>query len=339
MSIQEFEKKGELHFVFRWDAGTKVGNGHFMRCMVLSTELLNRGHKVSVLSRQIPSHLEAMLKDIGLITHYISLESDGLAELSEINLQKKIDWLVIDHYGVEINWEIKARQFATRIMVIDDFAKRPHKADLLLDLNINNKLQKGYDELVPKSCIQAIGWSFLLARPSFYVKNENPRSGTLIFLGGGDHSQVLSSLLHQLRDKTEFHPIRVLVTSDYLPQEYWQSLIGNCGHVYCDLVNPDPLYRSAALALVRCGFISYELALLGTPTINIHKSPIQAEVALELERKVMGVAFPESLLSKYELLHFALQKASSISPTPLNEILSPGAPQVAKLLEQINEHQ
>jgi UDP-2,4-diacetamido-2,4,6-trideoxy-beta-L-altropyranose hydrolase len=283
--------------------------------------------------------LLSWLNQVGIVTHSIAVESDGLAELSNINQSHKIDWLVIDHYEIEVKWENDARKFASRIMVIDDLANRQHNCELLLDQNVPNCMQKGYAKLVPKQCVQALGWSYLLARPGFYNKIMQHRSGTLIFLGGGDHSQALLSLINNLLKRTECHPLRVLVTSDYLPITYWNSLVGDKGDVYCDRVDPVAMYRSAAIAVVRCGFISYELALLGIPAIHIYASDIQAEVAKELENRNMGIALQAVQLQNPKLLNLALQQVALINPKPLNEQLRPGASLVAEILEQINEYQ
>jgi UDP-2,4-diacetamido-2,4,6-trideoxy-beta-L-altropyranose hydrolase len=327
-----------LHFVFRMDAGNAFGNGHFMRCLVLTTELRKRGHLVTVLSRQIPDHLQYSLTNLGIRAFYISLDSDGLTELSEINKLNRIDWLVIDHYGIDAIWENQARRFVSRVMVIDDLANRQHNCDILLDQNIPNCLQKEYTKLIPEHCVQAIGLSYLLARPSFYNRIVKARSGTLVFLGGGDHSQALLRLLNQLLKLTFYHPLRVLVSSDYLPLDRWQSMVGECGQVHCDLADPTSLYRSVEIAVVRCGFVSYELALLGIPAIQIHATSIQAEVAVHLESNGMGVALDELHLPNSVILNAALQKVSSISPAPLNEHLTPGASVVAEILEQNYEH-
>lgn len=339
MNIVERPQLKRFNFVFRWDAGKKVGNGHFMRCMVLSTELIKRGHAVMVLTREIPIFLLSLLNHLGIVSHSIAMESDGLAELSNINQLYKIDWLVIDHYDIEIKWENDARQFASRIMVIDDLANRKHNCEILLDQNVPNCIQLGYAKLVPKQCVQALGWSYLLARPSFYAKSTQHRSGTLVFLGGGDHSQALFSLIKNLIKRTEYHPLRVLVTSDYLPITYWQSLVGDTGDVECDLVEPVSIYRSSAIAVVRCGFVSYELALLGIPAVHIYTSDIQAVVAKELENRNMGIALQAVQLQNPKLLDLALQQVALINPKPLNEQLRPGASLVAEILEQINEYQ
>lgn len=327
-----------LKFVFRWDAGKRIGNGHYMRCMVLSTELMLRGHSVAVLTLQVPLALQAFLDEMGVVVQIIDPDSDGLEELYALNIANRIDWLVIDHYEIDIRWERMARKMTSRIMVIDDLANRPHDCDLLLDQNIPNSLQKGYGELVPEPCVLAIGWEHLLARSSFFTQKVQERSGTLIFLGGGDHSHVLSALLDQLIAHTQYHPLKVLVTSDYLPLAHWESMVADCGQVFCDVLEPVALYSSAKLAVVRCGFISYELALLGIPSVYIYTTAIQAAVALELERFDRGVAIQELHLSDSASLNEAMQRASMLNPQPLNEKFNSGAQVVADLLEHIHEH-
>jgi UDP-2,4-diacetamido-2,4,6-trideoxy-beta-L-altropyranose hydrolase len=328
-----------INFVFRWDAGKNIGYGHYMRCMVLSRELLLRGHLVTVLTRNIPKTLETAICEIGVATHVIPNGSDGLDELANINRASRIDWLIVDHYEIEIQWERLARGFTSRIMVIDDLANRVHDCDLLLDQNVPNDLQKRYDDLVPKDCARAIGWEHLLARTGFYKNCVQERTGTLIFLGGGDHSHSLTALLDRLIPLTQYHPLKVLVSSDYLPLAHWQSMLADCGHVFCDVQDPVSLYSSANLGIVRCGFVSYELALLGTPAVHLYNTAVQAAVARKLEQFGMGVSFQEQCLADTAQIDQALRRASRMNPQPLNEKLTPGAKVVADLLEHIHEHQ
>ena len=309
-----------------------------MRSLVLCTELLGRGHSVAVLAQQLPQPLQAVLWERGITLHHISSQSDGLTELASVHKVHPVDWLVIDHYGLGAGWESAARQFAAHIMVIDDLANRSHNCDLLLDQNLPNRLQQLYSDLLPQNCLQAIGLSHLLARPEFYMHGSQDRSGMLVFLGGGDHSEVLSPLIVKLLEHTHIQPLKVLVSSDYLPVGHWQSILSNVGQVHCDLSNPAPLYRSARLAVVRCGFVSYELALLGIPAVHIYASPVQAEVAHALESMGAGVALSEDHLSDALKLNDAIQRAAALDPQPLNEKLTPGAIQVANLLEHFHEH-
>jgi UDP-2,4-diacetamido-2,4,6-trideoxy-beta-L-altropyranose hydrolase len=327
-----------LHFVFRLDAGRQFGNGHFMRSMVLCTELLGRGHSVAILSQSMPQPLQALLLGQHIHLYLIDPQSDGVSELAAIHQAQSIDWLVIDHYGIDIRWESAARPFTSKIMVIDDLANRHHDCDFLLDQNEPNRIQKQYAALLPQHCVVAIGWSNLLARPEFYDKGLQERSGILVFLGGGDHSEVLSACIEKLLALPYFHPLKVLVSSDYMPLAHWQAQLSNHGQAHCDLPNPAPLYISAKLAVVRCGFVSYELALLGIPAVNIYSSPVQSEVAHALERFGAGIALASDHLSDPDRLDHALQRAACLTPEPLNVTLRPGANQVANFLEKFHEH-
>jgi len=192
--------------------------------------------------------------------------------------------------------------------------------------------------LLPQNCFKAIGLSYLLARSEFYIQDTCDRSGTLVFLGGGDHSLALAGLLERLLTQTVLHPLKILVSSDYLPCTHWEKMVGDCGKIYCDVSNPAPLYRSAKLALVRCGFVSYELALIGIPTVNIYSSVVQKEVALSLENLRIGLALSEEHLFCSGKLSEAINRASVIAPLPVNEKLSFGATKVSQLLENFHEY-
>jgi UDP-2,4-diacetamido-2,4,6-trideoxy-beta-L-altropyranose hydrolase len=338
MNIGNYQIKDPLHFVFRLDAGSPVGNGHLMRSMVLCMELLERGHQVLLLVCQVPVSLLTMLREKGIAVQMIAQRSDGLQEIAQIHQENPIDWLVIDHYGIDAQWESVARRFAAHTMVIDDLANRRHACDLLLDQNVPNRLQEQYENLVPKNCVKAIGWSYLLARSEFYIRDCCDRSGTLIFLGGGNHTLELTGLIEKLLSQTELHPLKILVSSEYLPCTHWQNLVGDCGQVYCDLTNPAPLYRSAKLALVRCGFVSYELALIGIPTVHIYSSVVQKEVARSLETLDIGLALSEEHLFRSGKLNEAINQVSVMNPVPVNEKLSSGAIKVAMLLENFHEY-
>jgi hypothetical protein len=61
-------------------------------------------------------------------------------------------------------------------------------------------------------------------------------------------------------------------------------------------------------------------------------------VANALQRMGTGVALSVDHLSDPERLQQALQQAAIMAPEPLNETLSPGAYQVANLLEKFHEY-
>ena len=58
--------------------------------------------------------------------------------------KEKIDWLIIDHYGIDERWEKKLKHCTRKIMVIDDLSNRNHDCDLLLDQNLVSNYKYAY---------------------------------------------------------------------------------------------------------------------------------------------------------------------------------------------------
>lgn len=325
-----------LHIIFRFDAGNLIGNGHLIRSLVLAQLLLHRGHQVKLLIRQLPANLQSYTWNLDI--HNIPEKSDGLNELNQLHSENPIDWIVIDHYSIDASWEHLARPYTRRILVIDDLGNRSHDCDMLLDQNIENSLQKAYVTLVPASCIQLIGMDFLLARDNFYSDEQVERHGILVFLGGSNQSSFLSNLLNQLRLLCAAQPIHLLITREYGPKESWKAHLKEGDNLYSDVLDTSYLCRQAIAAVVRCGFISYELALLGVPMVIVYSTAIQSEVAMAFEKSGHGIALHEQDMNDFSALKIALDCAMQLSPTPLNRQLSPGSQRIAKLMENFNDY-
>jgi UDP-2,4-diacetamido-2,4,6-trideoxy-beta-L-altropyranose hydrolase len=325
-----------MSFLFRLDANAHIGNGHLVRSMMLARGLRLRGHSTHVLSHPLPSSYAALLHDH--VVHEITEHgSDGLNELSVIAGELTIDWLIIDSYTIDASFETQARAFVRHIMVIDDLGNRPHDCDLLLDQNIANSLQANYTNLVPRQCRVLLGLDYLLARDSFYQNKPENRSGTVVFLGGGDRSAALLDLKDRLDKVTIPRPLHLLVTAAYRTvQIQIAGLVSpNDCKLHIDLADTATLCRSVEYAVVQCGFIAYELALLGTPMLIIYTTPIQREVALALASRGHGIAFDEADLDNSKYLRNALDRLKTLKPTPLNTILQSGTARVIKYLESL----
>ncbi|MCZ7635914.1 MAG: hypothetical protein M5U12_07675 [Verrucomicrobia bacterium] len=81
-----------------------------------------------------------------------------------------LDWLVVDHYELDLRWEAAMRASAARIMVIDDLANRRHDCDVLLDQKYYEGMEARYDGLVPVD-FAAAAW------PRFCVAEAGIQAG------------------------------------------------------------------------------------------------------------------------------------------------------------------
>lgn len=120
-----------------------------------------------------------------------SQEADAQESLDTLSSQSW-DWLVVDHYALDIRWESALRQIARKIMVIDDLADRQHDCDILIDQNVYLDMNSRYAGKVPAHCQLLLGPRFVLLRDEFRQLHEKvrfrqgPVERILVFFGGVD---------------------------------------------------------------------------------------------------------------------------------------------------------
>ena len=184
-----------MKILIRTDASQQIGSGHVMRCLTLANELRQKAH-VSFICQELPGNMCDYIKQQGYPVH-------SNAILATEN--KLIDWLIVDHYSLDAQWETTMRPYVRNIMVIDDMANRKHDCDLLLDQNLYMDMESRYHDLVPQHCKQLLGPKYALLRPEFLSsrKNLRKRNGSikriLIFMGGSDPTNETAKALEAIK--------------------------------------------------------------------------------------------------------------------------------------------
>lgn len=300
-----------MNVVFRVDASTRMGIGHFMRCMTLAEGLRTRGVRVQFVCREHAGNLIALLweKDLPVtslenvtIDDHASGENHAswLAVTQEEDAKQTIDaiagghpdWLIVDHYALDIEWERRLRPYSRRIMVIDDLANRPHDCDMLLDQNYSEDGGRRYQGLVPTTCKLLIGPHYALLRPEYadYRKMLHPRSGRIekvfVFLGGSD-PQNMTGLALEALSCVELRQLDVDVVigannpyrtsiEDQARRRPHTTLHGPLPHL-ADLM------RQADLAIGAGGTTTWERMALGLPSLVITIADNQIPIAASLD--------------------------------------------------------
>ncbi len=145
-----------MRAVFRFDASAALGAGHAYRCMTLAEALTRLGWSCHCLVNREAAATVPQLKNNPSFT--LSDATDAAPE--------KADWLIVDHYQLDAEWEASNRGWADRILVIDDLADRPHDCDILLDQTLGRE-EGDYAGLVPADSRLLTGSDYALLRPAF----------------------------------------------------------------------------------------------------------------------------------------------------------------------------
>ena len=180
-----------MKFIFRTDASLEIGTGHVMRCLTLANKLKDKGGQIQFLCRLHCGNLIEVIQksgfevlvlsskskmvqksgftvsqDISNYAHWLGCSWQTDARQSLALIKEYVDWIIVDHYGLDHRWETALRKKCHKIMCIDDLANRIHNCDLLLDQNLG-RTTNDYKSLVPIHSIQILGPHYALLRPEF----------------------------------------------------------------------------------------------------------------------------------------------------------------------------
>jgi UDP-2,4-diacetamido-2,4,6-trideoxy-beta-L-altropyranose hydrolase len=184
------------------------------------------------------------------------------------------DWLVVDHYSLDIRWESALRPVASKILVIDDLADRQHDCEVLLDQNLYSHMSRRYVGKVPEQCQLLLGPRYALLREEFgrLRPQVKPRCGpfkrVLVFFGGVDADNYTSRAIDALVSigMSDLHVDVVIGSLHPCRDEINAKCVrhGLCCHVQTDRMAE--LMAYADWAIGAGGSASWERCCLGLPT-------------------------------------------------------------------------
>lgn len=303
----------KMRIAFRVDASSQMGMGHLMRCLTLAEALHRKGALVRFISRELPAHLQRMVKKKecellvlegnqagslpGELRHsrWLGATQDEDARETINALSGDIwDWLVVDHYAIDQHWEALVAPSVKRLMIIDDLADRSHCCDLLLDQNLVADLDTRYAGKVPKLCRLLLGPKYALLQRD-YTDFFNAGSAIkesvhriFIFFGGADQHNLtgrgISAVLALGRPDIE---VDVVLNTGSPHESAIQRQVQGHGniHLHSNLPSLAPLMRRADLAIGAGGTTSWERLRMGLPALVVTLAENQRPIAAELHRR------------------------------------------------------
>jgi UDP-2,4-diacetamido-2,4,6-trideoxy-beta-L-altropyranose hydrolase len=285
-----------MNAAFRADATSRIGTGHFMRCMTLAEELQRHGVQIRFVCRDLPQYLRELLADKGM--ELASLESEvalspagdlahshwlNSSQVRDAQATKQAlsgrawDWLIVDHYALDARWESAVRPSVRRIMAIDDIADRHHDCDVLLDQNFYTGTQERYAGKVPLYCRQLLGPRYALLRDEFGEsrKQATPRSGqvkrVLVFFGGMDADNYTGRAIEVLAGLVgNALQVDVVIGMQHPCREQIETLCKAHGYqCHVQTKRMAELMAHADLAIGAGGSAMWERCCMGLPALTV----------------------------------------------------------------------
>lgn len=307
---------GRMRALFRADASIQIGSGHVMRCLTLAVTLRREGvHSVFICRDKVghlagfiraqgfevillPAHSKPGSGPVGRLEHSDWLGCSQLEDADECRgylAEIRPDWLIIDHYAIDQEWQRELVKYYRKLMVIDDLADRSHLCDLLLDQNLG-RTETDYYGLLPQRARVLTGPRYALLRPEFADwrarglarrKNLVHPHHILITLGGADAPNATTKVIEGL-EKTAL-ALDAKVTVVMGGGAPWIELVRNAAgqsrfqvEVLVNVNDMAALMAKADVCIGAAGSTSWERCCLGLPTLLLITASNQRFIAQEL---------------------------------------------------------
>ena len=297
-----------MRVVFRVDSSTQIGAGHLIRCLALAEDMLERKMSVSFICRNLPGNFIKFLraKKIPVILLSSSIISpkkssnkyfekpfllqkeDALETISALN-NLRPDWLIVDHYEIDIVWEQIMRSYCSHLMVIDDLVSRQHDCDILLNQNNTLTDYKSYKNLVPLACRVLLGPSFALLRKEFQIlrqkkiiKNEFLQRFLVFFTAGNDQGETLKAM-NGLAIFSKAKQVNIVIgkeNPDIIAIKSMCSL--QKWGLHCQIDYMPKLIAEADFVIGSGGSSNWERCALGVPALIVILAENQVNIAKTL---------------------------------------------------------
>jgi UDP-2,4-diacetamido-2,4,6-trideoxy-beta-L-altropyranose hydrolase len=303
-----------MKILFRVDSSSIIGTGHKMRCLTLANALRARGAECLFVCRNHKGNSIQKVSDAGFEVKLLNFDGQRggqnkdefefahaawLGTSWQVDAEQTIaaietaffDWIVVDHYALDVRWESALRPYCSKLMVIDDLADRKHSCDLLLNQNLIADLAHRYDGSIPDYCARLLGPDYALLQPEYAVLRAHilPRFGQVqhifVFFGGADiHNCTGRTTSVFLSLNRKDISIDVVVSPGHQYENDIREQVK--GHtnitIHGSLPSLAELMAKADLAVGAGGATSWERCCLGLPSLVVTLAENQKPIASEL---------------------------------------------------------
>lgn len=296
---------------FRVDASENIGSGHLFRCIKIANFLFKKNAKVYFLTNglskkfykfipqkfilfKIPFNFNQIERKI-LKNHFkpwkdnmISKDIDYLSK----KITRKLDWLIIDHYGLDYRYQKKSYNFTKNVMVIDDLNKK-NFCDVYLNYQPYYKSFFRNNFFLKKETNKLVGLRYNISDYSYeYVIKNKPKKNIYLSMGAVDKNKKLYQLIKKLSffNKSKFN---FYVYSPPTIKNF-NLILNFCRNaknikIFKNPINLKKFYPKIDFVVSSISSTLYEQLKYGFKPLAIYQNPYQKKILkLLLKKKIIN---------------------------------------------------
>lgn len=267
--------------LFRCDASSKIGTGHFRRCLVLGEEIKKLGGTVFFILKidgfEVPETLLSVADDWKILDWNLDKGSDARAIIS-IYKERNACAAVIDHYGADTAYQKQLYDANLRWMQFDGCAQQPIWAKWVINPSLSSHTCDYESVLQRKDTRLFLGPEFAFLRPEFNKwksRAEFRKSVEKILLtfGGGDDRGAIVFCLESIKHLSPDIERLILTTGDNPGKDnilHWLKKNPINARLILDETEIARRIVESDLGITAGGMTTFETAAMGLPCLIVH---------------------------------------------------------------------
>lgn len=291
--------------VIRADASAQIGTGHVMRCLALAQAWHARGGNAILVSQELAPVLEQRIQteQIALVPVRLGLNlAEDAALLIETTRSQNAEWIVVDGYQFDANYQRVIREAGFKLLVLDDIGDCEHYyADLILNQNLHATPElyarrESYTKLL-------LGNRYVLLRREFLEWRAWERQipdvakRILVTLGGSDPQNVTLRVMQALDEIANEGLESIVVVGATNPHVNELEDAAAQSHITMrvkkNATTLPALMAWADVAIAGAGSTCWELAFMGLPSVVMPLAENQKPIAQELAARQIFLSLQE----------------------------------------------
>jgi len=277
--------------IIRADASTRIGMGHFTRCLALAQAWMELGGRTIFAMSETTATADAHRQSAGAGAFRLSASRGSVLEALETAAlagRERAEWIIADSYEFAPGYQQALRGGGGRVLLVDDDGRyQRYETDLVLNQNVYATESLYADRAAHTRTL--LGPRYALLRGQFRESPPPARTippharNVLVTLGGADAANVTQTVVEALQSIPEDGLQVTVVIGGNNPHR--ASLERAMGASRCsirlvqDAKNMPELMTWADLAISGAGSTTLELAYMGVPMLLLVLADNQRAVA------------------------------------------------------------